>query len=119
VRFLSICGSVPEGNAVNLSPQRKWPGVNAFSVSWVMGLEFRAASMLTRVVADSSSVACDRPNTFRRHLFVMRRGVRVQNKTTHIALRHYTLLPTDTEASLPEIYSVPVILHKRGHFTLP
>jgi hypothetical protein len=36
-----------------------------------MGLEFRAASMLTRVVANSSSVACDCPNTFLRHLFVV------------------------------------------------
>jgi len=36
-----------------------------------MSLEFRAASMLTRVVANSSSVACDRPNTFLGQLFVV------------------------------------------------
>jgi hypothetical protein len=36
-----------------------------------MGLEFRAALMLTNVVVNSSSVACDRPNTFRRHHFVV------------------------------------------------
>jgi len=77
VRFLSFCGSVPGGNVVNLSSQRKWAGVNASSMSWVMALEFRASSVLTRVVAKSSSVACDRPNTFRRHLFVMCGGARL------------------------------------------
>ena len=35
--FFPICGSVPESNAVSLSPQRKWAGVSAFSMSWVMG----------------------------------------------------------------------------------
>jgi hypothetical protein len=36
-----------------------------------MGLEFRAASIFTRVLANSSSEACNRPNSFLRHLFVM------------------------------------------------
>jgi len=67
----SLCGSVVEGNIISFAPHRKCAGVNASSVSCVMGLEFRAASMLTRVVANSSSVACDRPNTFLRHLFVV------------------------------------------------
>ena len=71
VRFPSVWGSIPEGSAVSFAPQRKCAGVNASSVSCVMGLEFKAASMLTTAVANSSSVACDRPNTFRRHLLVV------------------------------------------------
>ena len=66
-----FCGCVVEGNVVSFAPQRKCAGVNTSSTSCVMSLEFRAASMLTRVVVNSSSVACDRPNTFLRHLFVV------------------------------------------------
>ena len=71
VRFSSVWGSIPGGSVVSFVPQRKCAGVNASSVSCVIGLEFRAASILTRVVANSLSVACDRPNTFRRHLLVV------------------------------------------------
>ena len=63
-RLPSFCASVVEGNVVSFAPQRKCSGVNTSSVSCVMGLEFRAASMLNRVVANSSSVAYDRLNTF-------------------------------------------------------
>jgi len=35
MRCLSICGSVPEGNAVSLSPQRKCAGVNGVNASSV------------------------------------------------------------------------------------
>ena len=59
----SRCGSAVEGNVVSLAPQRKRAGVSASSASCVMGLEFRVASMLTKVVANSTSAACDRPNT--------------------------------------------------------
>jgi hypothetical protein len=71
LRLFSLCGSVVEGSVVSFAPQRKCAGVNASSVACVMGLEFRAASMLTKVVASSLSVACDRPNTFLRHRLVV------------------------------------------------
>jgi hypothetical protein len=35
----------------------------------------------------------------------------LEQNNAQYALRHYTLLFTDTEASLSEIYSVPVIFH--------
>ena len=41
LRLPSVCGSVVEGNVVSFAPQRKCAGVNASSVSCVMGLEFR------------------------------------------------------------------------------
>jgi len=71
LRLPSVCGSVVEGNVVSFAPQRKCAGVNASSVSCDMGLGFRAASMLTRVVANYPSVACDCPNNFLRNLFVV------------------------------------------------
>ena len=72
VKAVLVVGSGPEGMVMSPSPTRKCAGVKCSASSpREIGLEFTAASMLTRVVLSCSSVSHDWPNTFRRHRLTM------------------------------------------------